>query len=313
MMQTLNDSSIPDFAASVRLELRDLPKSVIEELTGDLEASLQERRQDEGENFQLGSPNEYAAELREAAGMGPRPVSKTRFGSKAMLSAVESWLRKYQLTNAILEFGTSVKPLWWVLRATLAWGLFSGFYPNSVTDLALLVLLVFLSVQWGRKKWFTGKFFDSILLPLNVVAVLLLAPSSVLISNAVNTAVNTQQVMQEWSVNSGLVYNGKSVTEVNAFDSAGAEVKGLIFRDQNGTPLEIGIPLSELTEYQVPDVLGFSYEKANSALSDAGLPGVDYVWRDDVSEKEAYVVSIEPAPGSAVTSRDVVTVTFDRK
>jgi len=312
-MQTLNDSSIPDFAASVRLELRDLPKSVIEELTGDLEASLQERRQDEGENFQLGSPNEYAAELREAAGMGPRPVSKTRFGSKAMLSAVESWLRKYQLTSAILEFGISVKPLWWVLRATLAWGLFAGFYPNSVTDLAFLVLLVFLSVQWGRKKWFTGKFFDSILLPLNVVAVLLLAPGSVLISNAVNTAVNTQQVMQEWSVDSGLVYNGESVTEIKAYDSAGAEVNGLIFRDQNGNPLEIGVPLEELTQYQVPDVLGFSYENANSALSEAGLPGVDYIWLNDVSEQDAYVVSIEPAAGSAVTSRDVVTVTFDRK
>lgn len=312
-MQTLNDSSIPDFAASVRLELRDLPKSVIEELTGDLEASLQERRQDEGENFQLGSPNEYAAELREAAGMGPRPVSKTRFGSKAMLSAVESWLRKYQLTSAILEFGISVRPLWWVLRATLAWGLFSGFYPNSVTDLAFLVLLVFLSVQWGRKKWFTGKFFDSILLPLNVVAVLLLAPGSVLISNAVNTAVNTQQVMQEWSVDSGLVYNGESVTEIKAYDSAGAEVNGLIFRDQNGNPLEIGVPLVELTQYQVPDVLGFSYENANSALSEAGLPGVDYIWLNDVSEQDAYVVSIEPAAGSAVTSRDVVTVTFDRK
>ena len=312
-MQTLNDSSIPDFAASVRLELRDLPKSVIEELTGDLEASLQERRQDEGENFQLGSPNEYAAELREAAGMGPRPLSKTRFGSKAMLSAVESWLRKYQLTSAILEFGISVKPLWWVLRATLAWGLFSGFYPKSVTDLAFLVLLVFLSVQWGRKKWFTGKFFDSILLPLNVVAVLLLAPGSVLISNAVNTAVNTQQVMQEWSVDSGLVYNGESVTEIKAYDSAGAEVNGLIFRDQNGNPLEIGVPLEELTQYQVPDVLGFSYENANSALSEAGLPGVDYIWLNDVSEQDAYVVSIEPAAGSAVTSRDVVTVTFDRK
>ncbi|MFM1795760.1 MAG: hypothetical protein RLZZ340_437 [Actinomycetota bacterium] len=34
---------------------------------------------------------------------------------------------------------------------------------------------------------------------------------------------------------------------------------------------------------------------------------------NDVSEKDAYVVSIEPAAGSAVTSRDVVTVTFDRK
>jgi PASTA domain len=312
-MQTLSDSTIQDFAASVRLELRDLPKSVVEELTGDLEASLQERRQDEGEDFQLGSPTEYAAELREAAGMGPRPVSKTRFSSKAALSAVESWLRKYQLTNAILEFGISVKPLWWVLRATLAWGVFSGFFPNSTTDLALLVLFIFLSVQWGRKKWFTGKFFEGILLPLNLVAVLLIAPGSVLISNAVNTALNAQQVMKEWSVDSGLVYNGESVTEIKAYDSAGAEVNGLIFRDQNGNPLEIGVPLEELTQYQVPDVLGFSYENANSALSEAGLPGVDYIWLNDVSEKDAYVVSIEPAAGSAVTSRDVVTVTFDRK
>ncbi|CAB4686850.1 MAG: PASTA domain-containing protein [Actinobacteria bacterium] len=312
-MQTLNDSSISEFAASVRRELSDLPKSVIEELTSDLETSLEERRADEGHDFKLGSALEYAEELREAAGVGLKPSSKRRFGSKATVAALESRLRKNPLTEAILDFGISIRPLWWVLRATLAWGLFSGFYPNSATDLGLLVLLIFLSVQWGRKKWFTGKFFEAILLPLNLVAVLLLAPASVLISNAVNTAINTQQVLQEWSVDSGLVYNGESVTEIKAYDSAGAEVSGLIFRDQNGNPLEIGVPLEELTQYQVPDVLGFSYENANSALSEAGLPGVDYIWLNDVREQDAYVVSIEPAAGSAVTSRDVVTVTFDRK
>ena len=313
-MQTLNDSTIEEFAASVRHELRDLPKSVVEELTGDLEASLEERRDDEGDHFVLGLPSEYAAELREAAGVSPKPARTRTFSSKAFTSGLQSWFRKYAMTRAILDFGISIRPLWWVARAALAWGLFAGFFISSATHLALLVLFIFVSVQWGRKKWFTGKFFDAVLLPLNIAAILALLPGSVLMSNAVNSAINAEQVMQQWSVDDGLEYNGEKVTELKAFDSTNTEVTGLIFKDQNGNPIEIGVPLSELTQFQLPDLVGMSFYDAHKALTDAGiLGGVDYIWLDNVSEQEAYVVSVDPAAGSTVTSRDVVTVTFDRR
>lgn len=312
-MQTLTDSNIEVFAASVRLELRDLPKSVIEELTGDLEASLQERKVDEGTDFQLGSPVEYAAELREAAGVEPKSARQKFLSAQAFSLRLENWMRKYSITRSILEFAISTRPLWWVIRATIAWGLLTDFYASSLADFALLSLFVFLSIQWGRKKWFTGKFFEAILLPLNAIAVLLLLPASVLLSNAVNSAMNAQQVMQEWSVDEGLTYNGEPVTDLKAFDSKNTEVNGLTFEDQNGTKIEIGVPLSELTQYQVPDVIGLSFYDAHNALLEAKVLGVDYVYLDNVREEDAYVVSVEPAAGSAVTARDVITVTFARK
>lgn len=71
-MDTLNDSTIKDFAKAVRAELGDLPRSIVEELTSELEASLAERKLDEGDSFNPGSPITYAAELREAAGVQPK-------------------------------------------------------------------------------------------------------------------------------------------------------------------------------------------------------------------------------------------------
>lgn len=312
-MQTLNDSSIPEFAASVRRELSDLPTSVIEELTSDLETSLEERRADEGHDFKLGSALEYAEELREAAGVAPKSARQRFLSAQAFSSRLENWMRKYSITRSILEFAISTKPLWWVIRATIAWGLLTDFYASSPADFALLSLFVFLSIQWGRKKWFTGKFFEAILLPLNALAILLLLPASVLLSNAMNSAMNAQQVMQEWSVDEGLTYNGEPVTELKAFDSTNTEINGLIFEDQNGTQIEIGVPLSELTQYQVPDVIGMSFYDAHNALLEAKVLGVDYVYLDNVREEDAYVVSVEPAAGSAVTARDVITVTFARR
>lgn len=312
-METLNDSTIKDFAKAVRAELSDLPRSIVEELTSELEASLAERKLDEGDDFNPGSPITYAAELREAAGVQPKSKSSKIFSSQKFITGLEAWFRRTAFTEAILEFGISIRPLWWVIRATLVWGLFSGFYPNSATDLALLVVLVFLSVQWGRKKWFTNRFFAAILLPLNLIGIAMLLPGSVLISNAWNTALNAQQVMQEWSVDDGLEYNGEAVTELKAFDSTDTEVTGLRFENQNGTPIEFGVPLSELTQYHVPDVIGLSFYDAHKALTDAQVPGVDYVYVDNVGENEAYVVSVSPEPGSAVTSYDTVTVTLDRK
>ena len=312
-MQTLNDSIIEDFAASVRFELRDLPAAVIEELTGDLEASLQERRKDEGKEFQLGSPTEYATELREAAGVSPKTARSKTLSSRSFVAAVETWFRKYAVTRSMLEFAISIRPLWWVVRATLAWGFLTGFFANSTESIALLGLFVFLSVQWGRKKWFTGKFFEAMLLPLNALAILLLLPGSVMLSNAVYSAMNVQQIMQEWSVDEGLTYNGQQVTELKAYDSENKEVSGLIYKDQNGTEIEIGLPLSDFTQYQIPEVVGLSLDEAHRLLTEAQIPGVDYVYLSNVSDKDAYVVSVEPAAGSAVTTRDVVTVILDRR
>lgn len=312
-MTTISDSTIKDFAKAVRSELNDLPKSVIEELTSELETSLEERRLDEGDSFNPGSPITYAAELRDAAGVPPKSNTAKNFSSKQFIAGLEQWFRRTPVTEAILEFGISIRPLWWITRAFLAWGILSDFYPNSVASVALLMLLIFLSVQWGRKKWFTNKFFRASLLPLNLVAIIALLPGSVLLSNTLNSIQNTEQMMQQWSANDGLEYNGSAVTKLRAIDSNGIEVTGLSFENQDGTPIEIGVPLSELSQYQVPDIAGLSLFDAQRLLDEANVPAVDYVYLNNVNEQEAYVLSVDPPANSTVTSRDVVTITLDRK
>lgn len=310
-MTTLTDSTIKDFASAVRAELGDLPKSVVEELTGELEAGLEDRRIDEGADFNPGSPVTYAAELREAAGLAPKSKKGGIFSAKEFVAGTEAWFRKSAFTEAIIEFGISIRPLWWVSRAVVAWGLFSGFQLNTLTNVLLLALLVFLSVQWGRKKWFTNKFFATLLLPLNLVAVVLTLPGGLMLANTLNNYYNVEQMMQQWPATEGLRLNGEEVTELKAFDSTNTEVTGLTFKDQRGT--EITFPLTDQNSYTVPDIMGLSLYDAQRLLDDANVPAADYVYLHNVSEQEAYVVQVDPPANSTVTSRDVVTITLDRK
>lgn len=311
-METLTDSTIKDFAAAVRAELKDLPKATIDELTGDLEASLAERQADEGENFSLGSPVDFAAELRDAAGVQPKVTKSRIFSSEALLSNLETSLRNNRLTSGLLEFGISIRPLWWVIRAVVAWVLIFGFVLEDYSRLAFLAVMIFLSIQWGRGKWFSNRFFKSWLLPLNVLAILTLPIAGLLVGGKLGLYYSFQDSMRFVQVD-GLRLEGNPVTELKAYNSDDVEVEGLRFTDQNGNPINLPIPLSELTQYLVPDVIGMSYEASHEALIEAGIPGVDYIYRDNVNEKDAVVVSIEPPAGSAVTSRDVVTITYDRK
>ena len=63
--------AVAAFVAQVRARLGDLTEEEREELLGGLEADLAERLA-EGET-ELGDPAAYAAELRAAAGLEPRP------------------------------------------------------------------------------------------------------------------------------------------------------------------------------------------------------------------------------------------------
>ena len=305
-MQTLTDSTIEDFAASVRLELRDLPKSVIEELTGDLESSLQERRDDEGEDFQLGSPIEYATELREAAGVSPKPARARAFSSKLFVASVESWFRKNAMTRAVLEFGISVRPLWWVLRAVIAWVLLGGLL-SSTTSWLVLTIFVFLSVQWGRKKWFTNRFFAALLLPLNLLAIVLLVPAqdSVLRSiNSVNAEIDYGQAIS----NSGLNMDGNPITEIQAFDEKGDLVTGLTFKDSSGNTL-ISTTSADVT---VPYLAGMNLFEVQRELGLLGLNNVDIVYENGVNEITGIVSRTYPDAGQLMNIDSTITIYLDK-
>ena len=306
-MQTLSDSTIQDFAASVRLELRDLPKSVVEELTGDLEASLQERRQDEGDNFQLGSPNEYAAELREAAGVAPKQARVRAFSSRAFVAGVEAWFRKNAVTQSLLEFGISVRPLWWVLRAVIAWILISGLL-SSTTSALVLITFVFLSIQWGRKKWFTNRFFAALLLPLNLLAIFLVIPAQDMVMRTINGVTSELDYLRGLS-NSGLNLNGNQISKIQAFDAQGNPVQGLTFKDESGNALLETAAISQ----QVPDLSGMSLFEVQQELGLLGINNVDIVYENNSTELTGVVSRTDPASGQSMTTDSTITIYLDKK
>lgn len=306
-MQTLSDSTIQEFAASVRLELRDLPKTVVEELTGELEASLQERRQDEGDNFQLGSPSEYAAELREAAGVAPKQARVRAFSSKTFIAGVEAWFHKNAVTKSFLEFGISVRPLWWVSRAVIAWVAIGGLLSSSTSALVLLTF-TFLSIQWGRKKWFTNRFFAALLLPLNLLAIILVIPAQDMVMRTINGVTSELDYLRGLS-NSGLNMNGNQISKIQAFDAQGNPVQGLTFKDESGNALLESAALLQ----QVPDLSGMSLFEVTQELGLLGINNVDIVYENDANELNAVVSRTDPASGQSMTIDSTITIYLDKK
>ncbi|MEY4980998.1 MAG: hypothetical protein RL174_336 [Actinomycetota bacterium] len=308
-MTTNTSSRISEFAKDVRRELADLPRNEIKELTDGLEADLYERLEEEGDGIDFGSPAAYAAELRDAAGIEPKSTRRSAFSSELFIQNLQSWFNRTAVGRAIFDFAVSIRPLWWVARAAVAWWVLVGVFYTAIDGLILLPILVFLSIQWGRKKWFTGKFFAAILLPLNLLAIVLLFPAQAMTVVKLQNYANAEAMMQAWPATDGLRYDGEKITDLKAFDDSGEQIDGLTFKDQNGKFLEI--PATAGAYYQVPDIIGMSVQEANLAFSQSGIPAVDFEYLDGANDQNGVVVEVGPASaGEMVSEFDVVTVTI---
>jgi hypothetical protein len=183
-------TQVHEFVARVRLLLADLDPEEQQELTAGLEADLGDLVAERGIDA-LEDPAAYAGELRVAAGhpavMATRPGGRGFRG--AVMDAIDSthasWDRLLDsLPGDPRGFLTAVQPVWWVLRAVVAW-LFTQSMrgPYLVFDggwLAVLAAYVVISVQIGRGRWSVERLLSASVLArtglvlLNVFAVLLL-------------------------------------------------------------------------------------------------------------------------------------------
>jgi hypothetical protein len=294
-METLNDSTIENFAAAVRAELADLPKREVAELTDGLEADLQDRLAEEGSAFAPGSPAKYAADLREAAGVAPKNVSRKYFSVAAFNKGFTEWSTRTSFGRAIYDFTVSLRPVWWVSRAVVAY-IIAETLSRSNFSLWFLPLLILISIQWGRKQWLTQKFFTAILLPLNLLAMVLLVPTSYIVQDKVMMF----DALQNWAASApdptGLRLNGVAVTEIKAYDRNHNEVTGLTFQDSSG---DIILP-SESTPgaIRVPVETGRTIAELQQDLTAAGINNVEFNRLDNGLDDEVRVVSTTPAAGA---------------
>lgn len=183
----LAPAEVRDFVDRVRRHLEDLDLDEQQELTAGLEADLADLVAERGSDA-LGDPEAYARELRLAAGHAPRVEERSRGRGvrPAVMDAIDSthasWDRLLDAFPGDLRgFMAAFQPVWWVLRAIVAWLVAQDLRtPSLVVDgphLVVLAVFVVVSVQLGRRRWGVDRLLTSsvaarlLLVALNVFAV----------------------------------------------------------------------------------------------------------------------------------------------
>jgi uncharacterized membrane protein len=258
-------NDVAGYAAAVRSALASLPENERASLLEDLEDHLAEvaGESDLSLEERLGSPDDYAAELRSAFRAGGNTVSVKRRGlfrdrSVALLKAV-SGTQSFRELRALLP---ELAPGWWVLRAYLA-VLFLAFVfrgdrnlrpiPNPFSSLGLLeivamVVAIVVSVRLGRRGLPANRVWRGAFLVANVGIALLALPVLVSMGTATLYYYPSADSSDPYfsSVSAGY-YVG--VTNIYPYSRDGKALKDVLLYDQDGNPV---IPAKAGIDTDVP-------------------------------------------------------------
>jgi hypothetical protein len=260
------------FVAAVRANLDDLSRDEVDELTDGLEADLADAVADSGATPAdlFGDPAAYAAELRSAAGLPPRaaPGGERHGAGPQFRQTVRTALdgvRAQPWWPAVRDFVVTLRPVWWVLRASIAaLGLAVLFGTGS-----FLLFLVFavVSVELGRRRlahrnagWRTAIAMGNGLAVFGLlVAGLALSGPSLFVpwESGSTDPVYSGPAYGE----NGIWVDGTEVRNIFPYDNQGRPLTDVQLYDENGRPIAAGDsarqPLQDeqgRDHYQVPAV-----------------------------------------------------------
>lgn len=275
VLDTTDALDVAGYAAEVRRSLVDLGPETVDDLTDDLEADLADAMADErhvahgrGLLEQFGPPEEYAAELRSAAGLAPARVAHARGWSRLFPDPVEDAQRlgRWALRRARAlswwapaeAFLVALRPAWWLVRGWIGFEvavyLVNGgrlrFLPTEPLAWAVLGACILLSVQWGRGAWFQPRSVSWVGVLGNAVAVVLLLPMLVTVQDQASqkeavynswasgswSGGGTQTVYQDKAVD-GVVVDGIQVSNLFAYDAEGNPLSDVQIYDDRGRPV----------------------------------------------------------------------------
>ncbi|MCU1590705.1 MAG: hypothetical protein JWP11_1961 [Frankiales bacterium] len=248
------------YLGDVESELADLPADERSELLEDLAlhlAALAEDGDDRTLGARLGSPADYAAELRLAAGLPPRSADGAAHGR---LAAATRALRSKGTAVAgsrgvreIRSFLPQLRPAWWVLRGYLVVAVprlrhVDGYDDFPVPALlgshlvggAAVVLAVVVSVMLGRRR--LPRFGIAAVLVLDLLVLgaaldLVRSQPARLRSHTVYVTANPGDPF----VDSPLITEAHgAVTNILAFTADGKALQDVLLFDQDGRPLATG-------------------------------------------------------------------------
>ena len=259
MTATLNiTAEITDFARRVREQLADLSRDEVDDLTDGLDADMAEAFA-ETPDFRFPDPATYALELRTAAGL---PVQERQRGGirqsfggvadsiRMMREGLATNLRSSPTMAKLLDALVELRPVWWLLRAWVAFVLVSAVFgregpvlPFDVLGWFVFGLFAAVSVQWGRKQWLPFGWLSGLIVIGNIAAALFLLPAAAL-TNAWSAPYDDYAYanMYEEETMSGVTLNNNEVTNIFAYGADGKPLKGVQLFDQDGHPLRTTIP-----------------------------------------------------------------------
>jgi len=252
MASNEQSSDVATYAASVRAELSDLPRDQAEVLLEDLEDHLREiAAEAEGPLAErLGSPQQYAQELRAA--YGAAQVNQRRLGPVLRdLQAARAWVRESDWYRQVRAFLPELRPAWWVLRAYLlvliltaasSPGYDLGPIPNLGTKHGLAEIFatgvaIWLSVRLGRRN-------RSLPQPARVLAVsanVLIAFVAVLVLGNMRTFSYSQVIgtLSPEQPPFAAAFAAGPTTNIYPYSQDGKPLTNVLLYDQDGRPITV--------------------------------------------------------------------------
>lgn len=245
---------VQEFVDRVRARMADLDEDERLDLTAGLEADLSELVVEHGVEA-LGEPEDYARELRVAAGHPPtmdRAPREWRLRGAVMDSLDAAHTHWDRLLDSLPSGGprpflTAVQPVWWVVRAWAAWMVAQDTrgttFSTEADWLVVLGVFVLVSVQLGRRAWGLGRVLErSMLARLLLVALNIGALAA--LPGAVDRAAFGIAEERAWVYYSGedaepvdshvVTYRGGQACVLQVFDAEGHRVKGGYVWDATG-------------------------------------------------------------------------------
>ncbi|MDQ1519883.1 MAG: hypothetical protein QOI55_956 [Actinomycetota bacterium] len=249
-MTTMTD--LDQYLDAVAQELADLPPDERAALLDDLREHLAEvSAETDGALGGLGSPQEYAAELRSAAGLPdieaagrqwPRPRIVRRIGR-----TIEQ-IRDTKLANDAAAFVPQLRPAWWVLRAyvaVVAFGMWTDAQSQAdfpfvriagshVIGLVVVAATVYGSVALGLRTR-SHRRHRGLLIAANIVIVVFGLHVVDQVRHPRYIYVNTS----DGAVGAGTLQTpeGNQVTNIYPYDASGALLHNVLLYDQDGRPI----------------------------------------------------------------------------
>ncbi|GGL35240.1 hypothetical protein H9L10_01505 [Phycicoccus endophyticus] len=235
------------YILAVRSWLGDLPAEDVDELTFGMEADLAERAAEGGGRLGevLGEPEEYAAELRAAAGLPPRATAPRPPGHVAELRRDLERLRA-----GILErwaWLPELRATWWIARGfTLGWVLLAMAGTRHPVFAGVVGAVLSYGVGRASRGWRSGP-LPGVVLLANLVAAVAVAPVLWVATHPQLTYVETES-----SSVTGLARDGEPVLDLFVYDADGHRVDRARILDQSGQGVFVDPSFFDLSGEEVP-------------------------------------------------------------